>query len=89
MATLQVRSIDDQLYEALGKLAARDHRSISQEVIAILKEHLSQPVRHTAAATTEKFLSLCGTWQEDRSAEEIADEIRAHRQSATRFLDTL
>jgi plasmid stability protein len=90
MATLQVRSIDDQLYEALGKLAARDHRSISQEVVAILKDHLSQPVRHTTAVTiTEEFLSLCGTWQEDRSAEEIADEIRAHRQSATRFQDTL
>lgn len=89
MATLQVRSIDDQLYEALGKLAARDHRSISQEVVAILKEHLSQPVRHTAATTTEEFLSLCGTWQEDRSAEEIAEEIRAHRQSVTRFQGTL
>lgn len=88
MATLQVRSIDDQLYEALGKLAARDHRSISQEVVAILKEHLSQPVRHTAT-TTEEFLSLCGTWQEDRSAEEIAEEIRAHRQSVTRFQGTL
>ncbi len=90
MATLQVRSIDDQLYEALGKLAARDHRSISQEVVAILKEHLSQPLRHTTAAiTNEEFLNLCGTWQEDRSAEEIADEIRAHRQSATRFHNTL
>ena len=90
MATLQVRSIDDQLYEALGKLAARDLRSISQEVVAILKEHLSQPVRHTTATnSTEAFLNLCGTWQEDRPAEEIADEIRAHRQSATRFQDTL
>jgi len=88
MAPLQLRSIDDQLYEALGKLAARDHRSISQEVIAILKEHLSQPVRHTTN-TTEEFLNLCGTWQEDRSAEEIADEIRAHRQLTTRFKDTL
>jgi len=90
MATLQVRSIDDQLYEALGKLAARDHRSISQEVVAILKEHLSRPVRHTTAiSSTEEFLSLCGTWQEDRSAEEIAGEIRANRKSATRFRETL
>jgi len=88
MATLQVRSIDDQLYEALGKLAARDHRSISQEVVAILKEHLSQPIRHTVT-TTEEFLRLCGTWQEERSAEEIVEEIRAHRQSVTRFQDTL
>ena len=34
MATLQVRSIDDQLYQALGKLAAREQRSISQQVVA-------------------------------------------------------
>lgn len=87
MATLQIRSLDDQLYQALSKLAEQEHRSISQEVIAILKAHLSQPVRHTA--TTEEFLSLCGTWQDDRSAEEIAAELRAHRQSATRFRDTL
>jgi plasmid stability protein len=90
MATLQVRSLDDRLYEALGKLAARDHRSISQEVVAILQEHLSQPVRQsTAANATEEFLSLCGSWQEERSAEEIAGEIRVHRQSATRFKNTL
>lgn len=90
MATLQVRSIDDQLYEALGKLAARDLRSISQEVVAILQERLSQPGRHTAATnSTEEFLSLCGTWQEDRSAEELANEIRAQRWSAVRFQDTL
>lgn len=86
MATLQVRSIDDQLYEALGKMAARDHRSISQQVIAILKEHLSQPVRHTTA--TEDFLALCSTWKDDRTAEEIAGEIRSNRKSATRFAET-
>ncbi len=87
MATLQVRSIDDQLYEAIGRMAARDHRSISQQVIAILKEHLSQPMRHTTA--TEDFLSLCSTWKDDRTAEEIVREIRAKRKSTTRFKETL
>lgn len=83
MATLQVRSMDDRLYEALGRLAARENRSISQQVIAILREHLSQPLRHTNA--TEEFLSLCSTWQDDRDAEDIAHEIRSSRKSTTRF----
>ena len=83
MATLQVRPIDDQLYEALGRMAARNHRSISQEVVAILKEHLSQPVRHTNA--TEDFLALCATWKDERTAEEIAREIRGSRKSALRL----
>lgn len=86
MATLQVRSIDDQLYQALGKMAARDHRSISQQVIAILKEHLSQPRQHTTA--TEDFLALCSTWKDERTAEEIAGEIRISRKSSTRFKET-
>jgi plasmid stability protein len=83
MATLQVRSIDEQLYQALGKRAALDNRSISQEVIAILKEHLSQPVQHKNA--TEQFLDLCGSWEDDRDAEEIAQDIRQQRLSKTRF----
>lgn len=87
MATLQVRSIDDQLYKALGKMAARDHRSISQQVIAILKEHISQPARHTTA--TEDFLALCATWKDNRTAEEIVTEIRSSRKSGTRFKEIL
>jgi hypothetical protein len=87
MATLQVRSMDDQLYEALGRMAAREQRSISQQVIAILKEHLSQPVRHTSA--TEDFLVLCSTWKDERTAEEIVQEIRGNRKSVHRFKETL
>jgi len=87
MATLQVRSMDDQLYEALGKMAAREQRSISQQVIVILKEHLAQPMRHANA--TEDFLALCATWKDDRSAEEIVRDIRASRQSERRFQETL
>jgi len=78
MATLQVRSIDDQLYKALGRKAAMDNRSISQEVVSILKKHLSQP-KSTAENNTNKFLELCGAWIEEKSAEEISNEIRTSR----------
>jgi plasmid stability protein len=83
MATLQVRSIDDQLYDALGRKAAKDNRSISQEVVAILKEHLAQPMQHKSA--TEKFLELCGSWKDKKTAKEISLEIRKSRKSKTRF----
>jgi hypothetical protein len=85
MATLQVRSLNDQLYRALGARAARENRSVSQEVTAILKDYLAQPCRRHQD-TTEQFLQLCGSWQDDRPEKSIAGEIRrARRQRAGRF----
>ena len=78
MANLQVKSIDDDLYESLGRRAAMENRSISQEVISILKAYLSTPgVKNQKA--NEQFLELCGSWQDDKSSEELADEIRSSR----------
>ena len=84
MATLQVRSIDDQLYEALGRRAAMENRSISQEVTAILKEYLSSPIGRNKNATAA-FHELSGSWQDNRPAEEIVRGIRNSRKSRTRF----
>ncbi|MBT3379621.1 MAG: antitoxin [Lentisphaerae bacterium] len=81
MATLQVRSMDDQLYRALGARAAMDNRSISQEVIAIIKDYLSRPASQHQT-TTEQFLQLCGSWQDDRAEDEIAADIRDARTSS-------
>jgi len=81
MATLQVRSIDDQLYKALGKLAARESRSISQQVITILKSYLANPENHAAKATDE-FLEL--SWDDSREAKEIIKDIM-DRKSKPRF----
>lgn len=85
MATLQVRSIDDKLYELLGKKAQMDNRSISQEVIAILKEHLSDPRKTNAETATDRFLDVCGTWKDTRGSDEIVSEIRKDRKNAKRF----
>lgn len=83
MATLQVRSIDDRLYEALGKRAAMENRSISQQVVYILKAYLASPsLGHQDA--TEGFLEICGTWDDPRDAETIAAEIRESRNTGQR-----
>jgi len=85
MATLQVKGMDDRLYEALRRRAARDNRSISQEVIALLRDHLSRPRPQNRGTATDEFLELAGTWQDDRSAPEIAAEIRGSRHTKRRF----
>ncbi len=42
MATVELANIDDRLYEALQARAARDNRSVSQEVVAIVQRNRSR-----------------------------------------------
>lgn len=84
MAVLQVRGIDDQLYSALGALASRESRSISQEVITILQSYLSRP-HASGRNSTDAFLDLAGAWEDSRSAKELAEELRKHRRNSRRF----
>ena len=84
MANLQVRDIDDRLYESLRERATREKRSISQEVILILEKYLSRPTAYDVNPTDE-FLSLSGAWNDDRTADEIIDDIRKKRRNSTRF----
>ncbi len=42
MANLYVREIPDDIYKALKEEAAKDRRSVNQEVVWILQEYLSK-----------------------------------------------
>ena len=79
MATLQVRSMDERLYGALGRRAEMDHRSISQEVVAILNDYLASPARTAHGQATDAFLELAGSWMDERDAETVIAEIRKAR----------
>jgi hypothetical protein len=59
---------------ALGRRAVMDNRSISQEVVMIVKEYLSGSTGNHKRKS-ESFLELAGTWQDERSAEEIILDI--------------
>ena len=78
MANLKVKSIDDDLYESLGRRAAMEYRSISQEVVSILKAYLSIPGSQNQKVS-QQFLELCGTWEDDESAESLAKMVRDSR----------
>jgi len=40
MANLQIKGMHDDLYEDIKRLAARENRSVSQQVAFLLKEYL-------------------------------------------------
>lgn len=79
MAILQVRDIDDSLYEALKTLAKKERRSISQEVIMMIESYISQP-KASAAEATEEFLNL--SWVGDESADEIIIDLKKQRKNS-------
>ena len=78
MANLKVKSIDDDLYESLGRRAAMEYRSVSQEVVSILKAYLSIPGSQNQKVG-QQFLELCGTCEDDESAESLAKMVRDSR----------
>ena len=80
MAVLQVRTMDDDLYEALGRRAAMDNRSISQEVISMIKRFLAEPIG-ASFNPDEEVLKLAGSWEDDCSAEEQITSIRSARKT--------
>ena len=84
MAMLQVRDMDDRLYDRLKFAAKLDNRSISQQVITILQNYFTSiPVKTKNA--TEEFLKLADSWEDSRSTNEIIDDIYGSRVNSTRF----
>ena len=77
MAVLQVSNMADELYGALGKRAALDNRSISQEVIEIIKTYLATPRNHRCG--DEEVLKMAGSWDDSRPADEIVSLLRQER----------
>lgn len=84
MATMHIKSMDDRLYEALKIKAKADNRSLSQQIIMILKEYLANP-ENKIHQQTEDFLKLAGSWKDERSAEKIIESI-TNRRDSKRFL---
>lgn len=88
MATLQVKGMDDRLYGALRRRAEMDDRSISQEVIYIVRNFLARPTTDMAEAT-RRWLDSAEAWEDDRSTEEIIADMTRGRRYAPRFVKEL
>jgi len=66
MARIEIRRLDDRLYEGLRARAAAGNRSISEEVVTIIRESLAIPLRDPGEVT-RAMLELAGSWEDERS----------------------
>lgn len=85
MANLQIKGIDDGLYNEIKKLAAAEKRSVSQQILFLVKIYLAKKPRCDAAKTpSEVLLDLHGSWQDERKADQIIDQIKKARKNTKR-----
>ena len=86
MANLQIKGIDDKLYDTIKKLAASENRSVSQEILFLVKEHVAKRKQTVAIKTpAQVLLDLSGSWVDNRSANAIITEIKATRRNSRKL----
>ena len=90
MSNLQIKGIDERLYHELKQLAADENRSVSQQVLFLIRNHLAQKRRTGDAGTAgQTLLELAGAWEDVRSAEKIVQDIKGARRSSRKLSEGL
>ena len=87
MANLQVKGMEDALYSQLKNLAQSENRSISQQVIFLLKRYLAtkQELERTELPA-KVLLELAGSWEDKRLPKEIVRELKAARKRSRKLM---
>ena len=86
MANLQIKGIEDNLYAEIKKLAADEDRSVSRQVLFLVKDYLTK--RHllrTLKTPAQVLLELSGSWEDDRDAQEIITKIKNVRKNSKKL----
>ena len=85
MANLQIKGIDETLYSRIKEMAASENRSVSQQVLFLIRQYLAGQHRSAPEKTPGQILlEIAGSWNDSRSAQDIVDEIRSKRRSSHR-----
>jgi hypothetical protein len=88
MANLQIKGIDDVLYSQIKELAASENRSISQQVLFLVKRYIANKKQfEKTKISAQVFLELSGSWEDSRDADEIISDIKNARKNSSRFKD--
>jgi hypothetical protein len=86
MANLQIKGVEDDFYEDLKRMAKGRNRSVSQQVLTILKEHMARKGKLDKVKTPAAvLLELSGSWTDERSAGEIVGQIKAARKPSRKL----
>lgn len=86
MANLQIKNIDDHLYQQIKHLAASENRSVSQQVLFLIRERLARKGRPQDDKTAaEVLLDLAGSWEDRRTEGQIVSDLRSSRRSSSKL----
>ena len=86
MANLQIKGIDDALYAQLKTLAAAENRSVSQQILFLVKRYIANKKQlEKTKMPAQTLLELAGSWEDSRSADEIISDIKNARKNSSRF----
>ena len=88
MANLQIKGMDDALYTQVQELATSENRSISQQVLFLLKTYIANRKQfEQTKSPAQSMLALAGSWDDTRKAEEIVSQIKKARKNSTKLAE--
>ena len=86
MANLQIKGINDNLHAQIKALAAAENRSVSQQLLHLIKAYLNSPSRvQQLRSPAQALLDLSGGWEDERDSEEIIREIKKGRKNSKKL----
>jgi len=86
MANLQIKGIQDDLYERIKEMAASENRSISQQVLFLIKEYLARKSSaRSRKSPAQVLLELTGSWEDKREPDEILSDIKGGRKNSAKL----
>ena len=86
MANLQIKGIQDALYAEIKDMASAENRSVSQQILFLVKEYLARRKGFQALKTpAQVLLELSGSWEDEKSIEQIIDEIKVARKNSRKL----
>jgi len=86
MANLQIKNIDEGLYEEIKRAASAENRSVSQQVLTLIRDYLAKRKQVSKLKSpAQVLLELSGTWEDERSAEEIVQDIKKARKKSKKL----
>ena len=86
MANLQIKGIDNELYEEIKKIAAEENRSVSQQTLFLLKDYLAKKPRvHASKTPAQVLLNLFGSWEDNQESAAIIARIKKARKNSKKL----
>jgi len=86
MANLQIKGIEGSIYKEIKDMAAAEHRSVSQQILFIVKNYLARKKHaNELRSPAQVLLELSVSWDDRRSADKIISDIKSSRKNSEKL----